>query len=233
MSIVLSKYGKHSLPVERNCAHAHNGGTMVHQPQAMGLPREPPCTFADGTHATNNKDVWRCMHEANCRITDDWIQMAVFRDPRPTIVSLFYFVEVHKHWDLGGLEAFVARELPILCQWLLVRYTLFTGILDHQSIEFWFDDAMVDPLQWHIQYFSSVGLQLPFHVVEAASEAAAADKLGFSHKDIDVHPGEKPRNETVPRRFEDEVSEEMLELADDVLRTWLPPILLERFGVSP
>ena len=123
--------------------------------------------------------------------------------------------------------------MPILCQWLVVRYTLFTGILDHQSIEFWYNDAIFDPLQWHIHYFYSVGLQLPFQVVVATSEAAAADKLGFSHKDIDVHPGEKPRNETVPRRFEDEVSEEMLELADDVLRTWLPPILLERFGVAP
>ena len=233
MSITLSKDGKHSLPVERNCSFAHGGGTMVRKPQAMGLPREPPCTFADGTHATNNEDVWRCMHEANCRITDDWIQMAVFRDPRPTIVSLFYYIELHKPWDLGDLEAFVARELPILCQWLVVRYTLFTGILDHQSIEFWYNDAIFDPLQWHIHYFYSVGLQLPFQVVVATSEAAAADELGFNHKDIDFHPGEKPRDETVPRRFEDEVSEEMLEFADDVLRTWLPPILLERFGVAP
>lgn len=233
VSFFVTAHNKHHLPVGDTCAYAHRGGLLMTHRQATGHARKAPCSFADGTHATNNKDVWRCMHEANCHITDDWIQMAVFRDPRPTIVSLFYYLEVDRHWNLGDLEAFVARELPILCQWLAVRYTLFTGILAHQSVELWYNDAIVDPLGWHFHWFYSVGLQLPFHVVEAIAEAATADELGFDQKTIDAHPGEEPRDETVARRFEDEVSPEMLEFANDVLRTWLPPILLERFGVAP
>ncbi|CAN0509263.1 unnamed protein product, partial [Scytosiphon promiscuus] len=41
------------------------------------------CTFADGSKVENRDDLWRCMHTANCDITDDWIQMTIFRDPRP------------------------------------------------------------------------------------------------------------------------------------------------------
>ncbi|CAM9152414.1 unnamed protein product, partial [Laminaria digitata] len=60
------------------------------------------------------------------------------------------------------------------------------------------------------------------------------DNLGFNHKSVDEHPGEEARkNATGIRRFEDEVSREVFEQADAVLRTWLPPLLLERFGVVP
>ncbi|CAN0486143.1 unnamed protein product, partial [Scytosiphon promiscuus] len=40
------------------------------------------CNFADGSKVETKDDLWRCMHKANCEINDDWIQMAVFRDPR-------------------------------------------------------------------------------------------------------------------------------------------------------
>lgn len=173
------------------------------------------------------------MHEANCEITDDWKQMAIFRDPRPAIVSTYFHVEVHGSKRLGDLGAFVARELPIMCQWLAVRYNLFAGFLAEQSVEYWYEDAMADPLDWHYQWYFSVGLQLPFHVVEAAAQAEAADDLGFKHKSVDKHPGEETKAEEGVRRFEDEVSAETLELANAVLRQWLPPILLERFDIEP
>lgn len=173
------------------------------------------------------------MHEAQCDITDDWLQMAIFRDPRPAIVSTFFHVEVHGNKDLGDLEEFVARELPIMCQWLAVRYNLFAGILAEQSVEYWYEDAMDDPLDWHYQWYFSVGLQLPFHVVEATAQAASADELGFHHKAVDKHPGEKERAEEGVRKFEDEVSPDTLEIANGVLRRWLPPILLERFDIEP
>lgn len=175
------------------------------------------------------------MREADCHVTDDWLQMAVFRDPRPAIVSSFYHILVHHankiNKDLGDVEAFIARELPNMCQWLAVRYILFSGILAEKSTEFWYEDAMIDPLGWHYQLYFSIGLQLPFHVVEATAEAAVADMLDFGHKDVDVHPGEEVRTEGGARRFEDEVSPEAVKLADEVLRTWLPSVLLERFGV--
>ena len=191
------------------------------------------CTFADGSKVENKEDLWRCMQEANCEINDDWLQMAVFRDPRPVVVSSYFHREVHGNTDLGELEVFIAKELPILCQWVAIRYMLFRGLLAHQSVEFWYDDVMSDPLQFHYHWFYSVGLQLPPQVVKATTQAAVADKLGFGHKDIDVHPGEKPRNDSGVRRFEDEVSLEVLEMANAVLRVWLPDFLLDRLGVEP
>lgn len=234
VSIVVSKVHKHTLPVNNSCAFSHSAGIGFGKAKAENHPKEEACVFADGTPAKNNDDLWRCMHEADCEITDDWLQMAVFRDPRPAIVSTFYHLEVHGGRELGKLDDFVARELPILCQWVAVRYILFSGILADQSIELWYDDAMEDPLGWHYHWFYSIGLQLPLHIVEATAKAAAADDLGFWHKEIDLHPGEEARTEaTAVRRFEDEVSPDVLEIADAILRRWLPPVLLEKVGIVP
>lgn len=191
------------------------------------------CTFADGAKIENKDDLWRCMHKANCETIDDWIQMAIFRDPRPAVVSSYYHREVHGSREVGDLEDFIKRELPILCQWLAIRYILFCGMIPHQSMVFWYDDAISDPLAWHYHWFHSVGLQLPPHIVQRATTEAVADNLGFRHKTIDVHPGEEPRPETSVRRFEDEVAPDIIEIADAVLRVWLPPVLLEKFGVLP
>ena len=233
MSIVVSKVHKHKLPVNDNCAFSHGGGIGFGKSEGDEHPKEAACTFADGTLVKNNDDLWQCMHEADCEITDDWLQMAVFRDPRPAIVSTFFHLEVHGGRELGKLEDFVARELPILCQWVAVRYMLFSGFLRNRSMEFWYNDAMQDPVAWHYHWFHSVGLQLPLDIVETTAQAAAADDLGFNHKEIDLHPGEKVRTETTVRRFEDEVSPDILEIADAVLRQWLPPVLLEKVGIVP
>ena len=177
--------------------------------------------------------MWRCMQKAKCELNDDWLQMAVFRDPRPMVVSSYYHRKVQGNKHLGELDDFVAEELPILCQWVAIRYMLFRGSLAHQSMEFWYDDVVSDPLQFHYRWFYLIGLQLPPHVVQATTRAAAADHLGFPHKDIDVHPGEKPRNDSGVRRFENEVSPELFEMANDVLRVWLPHFLLDRLGITP
>ena len=220
--------------MNKKCAFSHGPGLEVGTGNQDGTPSEPPCTFADGTLANTYEDLWRCMEEAECVITDHWLQMAVFRDPRLAIVSSFYYMMVHHQSNpFGTLDEFVTGELPILCQWLAVRYILFTGILVDQSMQFWYEDAMADPLAWHYHWFQSVGLQLPFGVVEATAQAAVDDNIAFSHKPVDPHPGEKPTSEEGPRRFEDEVSSATLNLADDILRTWLPPVLLNRFGVEP
>ena len=199
-----------------------------------GKTSQPPCKFADGMLPNDYEDLWRCMEEAECVFTDDWLQMAVFRDPRLVTVSSFYHITVNFKYDpLGTLDEFVARELPIVCQWLAVRYILFTSILGGQSMQFWYEDAMVDPLAWHYHWFQSVGLQLPRGVVEDTAQAAVDDNMAFAHKPVDPHPGENSTTEEGPPRFEDQVSAATLDLADDILRTWLSPVLLERFGVEP
>eukprot|EP00904_Undaria_pinnatifida_P012614 jgi/Undpi1/8483/HiC_scaffold_25.g10950.m1 len=161
VTILLSRVDKHTLPVSTDCAYSHNHGIeLAPDPNNKHSHGHSACKFADGAPLTNHVDVWRCVHEANCNTTDDWLQMVVFRDPRPAV--------------------------------------------------------------------------LPFDVVEATAQAAADDNLGFGHKKIDAHPGEEARRaESKVRRFEDEVDPEVLEIADAVLRVWLPPVLLDKLRVSP
>lgn len=144
--ITLTKFLKHTLPVDDQCAYSHRGGMdLVLSDRFVG---KSACTFADGLEVENKDDLWRCMHKADCDITDDWVQMAVFRDPRPTVVSSYYHRGVTGSRHMGKLEDFVARELPILCQWLAIRYILFNGLIPHRSISFWYNDAIDDPLEW-------------------------------------------------------------------------------------
>ena len=100
-------------------------------------------------------------------------------------------------------------------------------------MEFWYDDSIADPLQWYYHWFDSVGVQLPFDVVDGVAKTAASNKLDSYEKRIDRHPGEAAKRYTGVRKFEDEVSPEMLKTADAVLRVWLPPVLLEKLGVPP
>ena len=140
---------KHKLPVNDQCAFSHRRFLEVGVDNQDGTPSKPPCTFANGAPAKSYQDLWRCMDESECTITDDWIQMVVFRDPRLVIVSTFYYIPVHYKFNpFGTLDEFVIRELPIMCQWLAVRYILFTGMLVDQSMQFWYEDAMDDPLAW-------------------------------------------------------------------------------------
>lgn len=125
------------------------------------------------------------------------------------------------------------QQLPILCQWIGIRYILFSGFLPHQSVEVWYDDALTNSLAWHYHWFDAIGFQLPSRVVEAVAEAASANDLRFISKLVDVYPGEAPRVGKSPRKFEDEVEPEFLESVNAVLRVWLPPVLLEKLGVTP
>lgn len=63
-------------------------------------------------------------------------------------------------------------------------------------MEFWYGDAMPDPLDWYYHWFHSVGLHLPHVVVEGAADAAAANDLRFKQKQVDKHPGEEIRDDS-------------------------------------
>ncbi|CAN0434111.1 unnamed protein product, partial [Scytosiphon promiscuus] len=97
----------------------------------------------------------------------------VLRDPRLVVVSTYYFMKSHNRPGLGDLDDFVARGLPVLCQWIAVRHILFSGIIRHQSIAFWYHDALADPLEWYYRFYDFVGLQLPHPTVNGAAEDAA------------------------------------------------------------
>ncbi|MEP2387730.1 hypothetical protein [Hyphomonas sp.] len=162
-------------------------------------------------------------------MTDKALQMAIYRDPRPVTVSSYYHLKSHGKMNEVVVEDFAAKQLPIVCQWVAVRYILFSGIRYDESEQFWYEDARADPLAWHYCWIDFAGLQLPATEVEAAAAAAANDDFSFKYKPVDEHPGQS--NETRAMDFEDAVSPELLKAANDILRQWLPPVLLAKIGV--
>ena len=218
------------------CAYRHPRGIDLGTNQEGIHPDGNACTFQDGTRVENLDDLWKCMVEADCDIVDNWLQMVVLRDPRPVAVSAYFHTKVHNNDDddpnLGTLEEFVKKELPVMCQWVAIRYILFSGLIPHQSTEFWYYDALSNPLEWYYRWYDAVGLQLPFHVVDAAANAAAANDFGFQVKTIDKHPGGELGAEEGVRSFENEVSKETLEVANAIVREWLPPVLLAKLGIT-
>ena len=225
--IDLSTNEKHTLPVDSNCSYSHPKGI-----DTVGKGGEKDaCKFANGTRVQNHSDLSQCMKKAGCPFTDDALQMAIFRDPRPIAVSAYYHLKTHGRRNLGNLEAYVAEELPLTCQWMALRHILFDGLLSQQSEAFWYEDALANPLAWHYRWFDFVGVQLPAYEMNATATAAVNNDFSFEYKHIDVHSDQVPQTKTKVRRFEDEVSPETLKVADAVLRKWLPPVLLAKLGV--
>ena len=113
-----------------------------------------------------------------------------------------------------------------------MRYLVFSEILGDRSELFWFEELLVDPVNFHGRLLSFAGLRLPLKtVVEMARIASHGGGLyGFKEKGPDKHIGGiKPG---VNRTFRNELSAESLAMMDDVMRTWMPPVLLQRFGIA-
>lgn len=108
---------------------------------------------------------------------------------------------------------------------------LFTQTLASQAEVFWYEEATVDPVDWHGRYYWFVGLHLPPTVVKTAASIAlgGGSILGFPSKGLDGHPGGEKT--TVARTFRDELNSTSLAGMDDVLRRWLPLVVQERLGV--
>lgn len=106
--------------------------------------------------------------------------------------------------------------------------------MKEQSALFFYDEALSDPLGWHHQFFQWVGLQLPDSVVEAAADAAVRHSFSFPTKGgLDKHPGSRAVELiNATRSYQDDLAQETIDRMDDVVRTWLPPPLLEKFGLE-
>lgn len=91
---------------------------------------------------------------------------------------------------------------------------------------FWHEDADADPVGWHLQWLDFAGLQLPMTVVDSMAQAAMAESL----KSINAHPGGEKASAS--RTWVDEVGADVVEGADEILRAFLPPVLLARWGVT-
>lgn len=161
--------------------------------------------------------------------------MAVFRDPRPMAVSSYFHLKIHPPPDRRpkvSVDEYVKAHLPYMCQWIAVRFIVFQGMIKNDmATAFWYEEALADPLAWHHKWLAFVGLRLPTPVVEMAKNAALVGNFSFISKyPGDQHPGGK--KVTPDRSYKDELKPETVEGMDDVLRLWLPPALLARYGVS-
>lgn len=167
-----------------------------------------------------------------CARTQAQPQMVVLRDPRPMAVSAYYFTKIHD-WQMVEQETvdeFVLKIFPSMCQWLAIRYVLFQELMADYSTVYWYDESLADPLLWHGQWHTSLGFQFPHSVLAETTDAAVNRRFNFPTKGRDPHPGgaaAKPN-----RTFEQEVSAETLAAFDEIMRTWLPSVYLDRFGVK-
>lgn len=130
-----------------------------------------------------------------------------------------------------SVDEYVVNILPAVCKWVAIRYILFGEILAEQSSMFWYDDARESPEDWQKQFFDFIGVRLPTEVVNRAAAVAVGrvqdERLSwFPIKGIDPHA-----EGVVRHSYVDDLLPETLLRMDDALRAWLPPALLDRFGV--
>ena len=229
MTFFFSAVAKHRLPVDKKCGWAHPRGITDPSPADV-------CRSSDARTIENREDLWECVEDNDCPITDTRLQVAVIRDPRAVTVSA-YFQHVRLQSDLGepvreSVDTFFRAYLEPVCMWVSIRYHLFVNLLPDQSIVLFYEDAIADPVEWHKHYLHFVGVNLPLDVIHKLAYVASGGEniLGFRSKGFDEHPGAKSQG--VARSFRDELSNSSILLMDDVLRKWLPDVLLERYGVT-
>ncbi|CAB1101627.1 unnamed protein product [Ectocarpus sp. CCAP 1310/34] len=149
--------------------------------------------------------------------------------------SSFFHLKTHhtplwKYWHDESVDSFVLRMLPTICHFIHLRYLVLHEKLGGKTVEFTYDESLADPLQWHQRWLSSVGLTPPPAVVLQATNTSLRREYGFVGKGVDKHPGGKEATEK--RTWEDEISREVAEQLEDICREWLPPVLLEKFGIG-
>lgn len=179
--------------------------------------------------------------------SDERLQFVILRDPRAEAVSTFLYEQQHAdamqvHGSVGAgldtVDEFVLATLPVLCQWVSLRYILFDGLLSRQSTIFWYDDAMEDVSKWHRDWLASVGLHLPSTIVEAMVDVDLRGEFDFdTRRGKNDHPEddtEQVRGETgATSTWRDRLRPDTLVEMDRIVQQWLPPVILSKIGVVP
>eukprot|EP00752_Nemacystus_decipiens_P004759 g4334.t1 len=92
VKITILNVDKHALPVTPDCEYSRRRG--------MALKDDIVCAPAMGEALpTNRPELWACVKDSNCRIVDDHLQLAVFRDPRPLAAV------AHRHRIVSGTKS--------------------------------------------------------------------------------------------------------------------------------
>ncbi len=226
VSVSVSSLYKHDLPVSKTCPWQHVDDIT---PEGKG------CTSVAGQPVQNYTDTVRCLHENPCRVTDSRQQMLILRDPRAVVVSSFFYLKLHPN-SAGiarpgeSLEEYALRMLPTMCRFVYLRYQLLQEQLPDRTVEFLYDESLEDPLRWHQRWLSFVGLTPPESVVQEATDTAERMEFGFTAHGVDNHIGGKEA--TKHRSWKDEVSPEVVGRLYEICLVWLPPVLLDKFGID-
>ena len=165
------------------------------------------------------------------------------RDPRAGAVSTFFHKQKHPsaqrlNFVVGyiyTLDEFTLAIAPLLCQWVTIRYFLFSGMLGPKSTLFWYDDALLDAHKWHSDWLAAVGVHLPEHVVEEMADAALREDFDFTTNGRNDHPGvtEEVKQAQVHRpTWKELLRPETLVELDVIARQWLPPEVLVRLNLT-
>ncbi|CAM9846256.1 unnamed protein product [Ectocarpus sp. 12 AP-2014] len=218
VDISFSCLDKHTLPVNEYCPWSHAYGIAGTRDGCWSIAGQP---------VENESDLWTCMQETPCDITDNRLQVVPMRDPRAVAVSTHF----HRVWSSKkyvenhhSVDGAVLGMLPQLCHLTTLRHIMFEGLLSDRSEVFWYEEAVEDPFDWHYRWASFAGLILPAGWVDGMVTTVQEQRK------FNPHPGGEKN--TAERTWRDEVSPETRQEMDSVLRKWLPGVLLSRFGVS-
>lgn len=209
---------KHTLPVASDgCSYTHGRGVEV--------TKEYACIFPDGSTPSDFEEQRNCVEENRCHLTaGDEQQMVIFRDPRSVAVSTYYWNWKYnaKSENPRSIDDYALGILPILCQWISIRYVLFLEYLAEQSAFFWYEDMKTNPIEFHRRCLAFVGLHLPESELEIAAEIALSGDFDFGTKGLDDHHGASTEHRNTTN-LKDELTEETLVEMDRILEQWLPP----------
>lgn len=128
-----------------------------------------------------------------------------------------------------SVESFALRMLPTICGFVHLRYLLLSEAMPDKTVEFIYNESLLCPFGWHKRMMSAAGLAPLWTALRNATNTAVGNDFVFMTDGIDSHPR---RREGSTRSFEDEISAQVKSQLDDACRVWLPPVLLEKFGIA-
>lgn len=168
------------------------------------------------------------MHRESCTPTDDRLQMAIIRDPRPTVVSAYFHqIRFGNEELLNGqtLDEYVLENSARIARAIALRYILFGALMKNTAALFWYETTNSSPVEWHEHWFTFMGFDLPPLIIQTAANNAVSRRVSLND-----HPG--GGDAVVGRHFKDELRPDVANKVDEIVNKWLPPIMLERFEVA-
>lgn len=155
-------------------------------------------------------------------------------------VSTYFWIETHakdvavhaeERVNLNRtLDESIVEILESVCLWTATRHIVFEDLNRARSIVFSYEEAEEDAVEWHYRWTHLAGLNLPVPWVKHMAALAQGGSWAFLTQGVNPHPGGEKASSA--RTWRDEVSPELWDDMDAVVRRWLPHGLVERLGIQ-